>query len=44
LQGKGIKVLEKGTMLTESGKKLGIEYVYLDTARTSGVIYELLKF
>ncbi len=44
LQGKGIKVLEKGTMLTESGKNLGIEYVYLDTARTSGVIYELLKF
>jgi methylmalonyl-CoA/ethylmalonyl-CoA epimerase len=44
LQGKGIKVLERATMLTEDGKKLGIEYAYMDTAHISGVIYELLKF
>jgi methylmalonyl-CoA/ethylmalonyl-CoA epimerase len=44
LQGKGIKVLEKRTMLAESGKNIGVEIAYLDTAHISGVIYELLKF
>jgi catechol 2,3-dioxygenase-like lactoylglutathione lyase family enzyme len=36
LQGKGIKVLERGTIL-------GVKYAYLDTASACGVIFELIK-
>jgi catechol 2,3-dioxygenase-like lactoylglutathione lyase family enzyme len=37
LQAKGVKIVERGTIL-------GVKYAYLDTAGTSGVIFELLKF
>jgi 4-hydroxyphenylpyruvate dioxygenase-like putative hemolysin len=44
LQRKGIKALERGKMLDATGKSIGIQYVYLDTASTSGVIFELVKY
>ena len=44
LQRKGINSLERGKMLDASGKSVGVQYVYLDTTRTAGVILELLKF
>jgi methylmalonyl-CoA/ethylmalonyl-CoA epimerase len=44
LQGKGINPLERGKMLDAAGKSVGVQYVYLDTASTFGVILELLKF
>jgi methylmalonyl-CoA/ethylmalonyl-CoA epimerase len=34
---------KKGIKLLERGKVLGVEYAYLDTARISGVIFELIK-
>jgi 4-hydroxyphenylpyruvate dioxygenase-like putative hemolysin len=43
-QRKGIRALERGKMLDASGKSIGIQYVYLDTASTSGVIFELIKY
>jgi catechol 2,3-dioxygenase-like lactoylglutathione lyase family enzyme len=43
-QRKGIRALERGKMLDASGKSIGVQYVYLDTASTSGVIFELIKY
>jgi methylmalonyl-CoA/ethylmalonyl-CoA epimerase len=44
LQSKGIRILERGKMLNATGKSIGIQYAYLDTANTSGVIFELIKY
>jgi catechol 2,3-dioxygenase-like lactoylglutathione lyase family enzyme len=44
LQKKGIKPLERGKMLDAAGKSVGVQYVYLDTTSTFGMILELLKF
>nr|MDO8135499.1 VOC family protein [Candidatus Njordarchaeum guaymaensis] len=35
---KGVKVLERGTL-----REVGVKYAYLDTARISGVIFELIQ-